>query len=93
MCLYLLNLYNWGSLLQPHRPPLDPTFAGDFQTVSRGQVLVFFNGHRTTMNLVEEKQSRPTPLGLKNAHSNSSSMLEALLVFQHLLQVQLTAVL
>ena len=41
------------------------TCRGSFQTVSRGQVLVFINGHCTTMYLVKEKQGRLIPTSLK----------------------------
>ena len=36
-----------------------------FQTVSRGHILVFFNRHCSTMNLVKEKQGGLVPPGLK----------------------------
>ena len=36
-----------------------------FQTVSRGHILVFFNRHCFTMNLVKEKQGGLVPPGLK----------------------------
>ena len=36
-----------------------------FQTVSRGQLLVFFKRHYFTMNLVKEKQGGLVPPGLK----------------------------
>ena len=38
---------------------------GSFQTVSRGHILVFFNRHCSTMNLVKEKQGGPVPPDLK----------------------------
>ena len=38
---------------------------GRFQTVSRGQVLVFFYRHNTRMYLMKEKQGGPIPTGLK----------------------------
>ena len=38
---------------------------GRFQTVSRGHILVFFNRHCSTMNLVKEKQGGLVPPGLK----------------------------
>ena len=38
---------------------------GRFQTVSRGQVLVFFYRHSTRMYLMKEKQGGPIPMGLK----------------------------
>ena len=38
---------------------------GCFQTVSRGHILVFFNRHCSTMNLVKEKQGGLVPPGLK----------------------------
>ena len=38
---------------------------GSFQTVSRGHILVFFNRHCSTMNLVKEKQGGLVPPGLK----------------------------
>ena len=38
---------------------------GGFQTVSRGQVLVFFYRHSTRMYLMKEKQGGPIPTGLK----------------------------
>ena len=52
-----------------------------FETVSRGQVLVFFNKHCTTMHLVKEMQGGLIPKGLKRRP------------FRHLLQVQQVAVL
>ena len=36
-----------------------------FQTVSRGQVLVFFYRHSSRMYLMKEKQGGPIPKGLK----------------------------
>ena len=39
--------------------------SGGFQTVSRGQVLVFFYRHSTRMYLMKEKQWGPIPMGLK----------------------------
>ena len=38
---------------------------GQFQTVSRGQVLVFFYRHSTRMYLMKEKLGGPVPMGLK----------------------------
>ena len=38
---------------------------GRFQTVSRGQVLVFFNRHSTRMYFMKEKRGGPIPTGLK----------------------------
>ena len=38
---------------------------GSFQTMSRGHILVFFNRHCSTMNLVKEKQGGLVPTGLK----------------------------
>ena len=38
---------------------------GSFQTMSRGQILVFFNRHCSTMNLVKEKQGGLVPTSLK----------------------------
>ena len=38
---------------------------GCFQTMSRGHILVFFNRHWSTMNLVKEKQGGLVPTGLK----------------------------
>ena len=40
-------------------------WSGSFQTVSRGHILVFFNRHCSTMNLVKEKQGELVPPGLK----------------------------
>ena len=62
-----------------------------FQTVSRGHILVFFNRHCSTMNLVKEKQGGLVPPGLKDGHSSSSSISPTLLVF--LLQAQRATVL
>ena len=36
-----------------------------FQTVSRGHIVVFFNKHSSTVNLVKEKQGGLVPPGLK----------------------------
>ena len=38
---------------------------GSFQTMSRGHILVFFNRHCSTLNLVKEKQGGLVPTGLK----------------------------
>ena len=63
-----------------------------FQTVSRGQVLVFFNIHSTTMNLVKEKQGGPILMGLESHHAYRPGR-SIFLVFHHLLQFQQAAVL
>ena len=66
---------------------------GRFQTVSRGQVLVFFYRHSTRMYLMEEKQVHRSLRASRDGHSSSSSISPTLLVFRHLLKVQRAAVL
>ena len=49
------GIYNNGHCVMP----------GRFQTVSRGQVLVFFYRHSTRMYFMKEKQGGSIPTGLK----------------------------
>ena len=49
------GIYNIGHCVMP----------GGFQTVSRGQELVFFYRHSTRKYLMKEKQGGPIPMGLK----------------------------
>ena len=63
------------------------------QTVSRGHILVFFNRHCSTMNLVKEKQGGLVPPGLKRWPFKLIKHFAHTTYVCHLLQVQRAAVL
>ena len=64
---------------------------GRFQTVSRGQVLVFF--YRPKCIAWKRRREDRSLRASRDGHSSSSSISLTLLVFRHLLQVQRAAVL